>query len=72
ALGRRPEEVADLHWLADAYLRIGMDHLAEVHYRQLLARDPDDGAARRGLAELVLRHRERLLPAHDDAIGEGS
>ncbi len=72
ALGRGPEEAANLHWLAETYHRLGLDHLAEVHYRQLLARDRDDEAARRGLAELALRHRGRPSAAEDEAMGGGS
>ncbi len=59
ALGRRPDEVENLRWIADAYLRLGLDHLAEVHYRQLLVRDPEDREARRALAELAYRQAPR-------------
>lgn len=55
ALAERPEEVEGLHWIAQTYSDLGLDHLAEVHYRQLLARDPGDREARRGLAELERR-----------------
>lgn len=55
ALSESPDEVAGLHWIADTYLSLGLDHLADTHYRQLLARDPDDRAARRGLLTIHAR-----------------
>ncbi len=55
ALAEDPDEAAGLHWVADSYLALGLDHLADVHYRQLLARDPDDAAARRGLVAVHSR-----------------
>ncbi|HEX4954211.1 MAG TPA: tetratricopeptide repeat protein [Thermoanaerobaculia bacterium] len=56
ALGESPEQVEGLHWIAQTYTDLGLDHLAEVHYRQLIARDPSDREARRGLAELERRN----------------
>lgn len=55
ALAASPGRVAALHWVAAAYLDLGVLHLAEVHYLQLLARDPADRAARRALAVLRAR-----------------
>lgn len=55
ALAEDPDDVAGLHWIADTYLSLGLDHLAEIHYRQLLVRDPADRAARRGLLAVHAR-----------------
>lgn len=55
ALAASPGRVAALHWVAGSYLELGLLHLAEVHYQQLLARDPADHAARRSLAFLRSR-----------------
>jgi tetratricopeptide (TPR) repeat protein len=48
-----PGEVEALHWVADTYSVLGLHHYAETHYRQLLARDPEDRAARRALMNLA-------------------
>lgn len=50
ALAASPGRVEALHWVASSYRALGLLHLAEVHYLQLLARDPDDALARRALA----------------------
>jgi Flp pilus assembly protein TadD len=42
ALSANPEKVESLQWVAYAYERLGLLHLADAHYRQLLARHPDD------------------------------
>jgi tetratricopeptide (TPR) repeat protein len=55
ALAASPGRVAALHWVAGSYLELGLLHLAEVHYLQLLARDPADREARRALALLRSR-----------------
>lgn len=60
ALAERPEAVQGLHWVAETYAHLGLDHLAEAHYLQLLARAPDDLEARRALRLLHQRHRSRL------------
>ena len=48
----RPER---LRWVAYAYERLGLLHLAEVHYRQLLARSPEDHRLRSSLHDLRRR-----------------
>lgn len=55
ALAASPGRVAALHWVAASYLDLGLLHLAEVHYLQLLAREPADHTARRALAFLRSR-----------------
>lgn len=62
ALGERPEEVGGLHFIAQTYSDLGLDHLAQVHYQQLLARDPRDQEALWGLAELERRARHGSSP----------
>jgi tetratricopeptide (TPR) repeat protein len=47
-----PGNVEALHWVADTYSTLGLHHFAETHYRQLLARNPEDRAARRALMKL--------------------
>jgi tetratricopeptide (TPR) repeat protein len=46
ALAASPGRVAALGWVADTYRALGLLHLADVHYRQLLARNPEDRRAR--------------------------
>ena len=60
SLAASPGRVAALHWVAAAYRDLGLLHLAEVHYLQLLARDPADREARRALAFLRARARESV------------
>ena len=60
---------AGLHWLADTYLSLGLDHLAEVHYRQLRVRNPADADARRGLAAAQARWR-RAEESRDERTDE--
>lgn len=57
-LARDPGEVAALAWIADTYRRLGLLHLAEVHYEQLLVRTPGDATVRAALNDL----RRRLRP----------
>lgn len=64
ALAASPGRVEALHWVADSYRALGLLHLAEVHYLQLLARDPADAQARRALA--VVRARA-TTPADPDS-----
>jgi tetratricopeptide (TPR) repeat protein len=52
ALASNPGRVAALHWVADSYRKLGILHLAEVHYLQLLARNPSDASVKRAIQEL--------------------
>ncbi len=54
-LASSPGRVEALQWVADTYRSLGLLHLAEVHYRQVLARDPADRGARQALLELAAR-----------------
>jgi tetratricopeptide (TPR) repeat protein len=55
-----PGRVDALRLVADTYRQLGLLHLADVHYRQLLARDPGDRHAR--LALVKLRQQVEALP----------
>ncbi|MCF6263183.1 MAG: tetratricopeptide repeat protein [Xanthomonadales bacterium] len=59
-LATTPGEVAALHWVADSYRGLGLLHLAEVHYRQLLARYPEDDRAKLAVHKLNRRMYEVL------------
>jgi tetratricopeptide (TPR) repeat protein len=54
-LADSPGKVSALWWVADAYRRLGLLHLAEVHYRQILARDAADSKARLAIRDLEKR-----------------
>jgi len=50
-----PEQVPALHWVADTYRGLGLLHLAEVHYRQLLVRHPEDDRAKLAIHKINRR-----------------
>ena len=54
-LVEQPGNVEALHWVADTYALLGLHHFAATHYRQLLARDPQDRVAREALIQLSRR-----------------
>jgi tetratricopeptide (TPR) repeat protein len=61
-LGEGRNKTSGVRWVADAYRRLGLLHLAEVHYRQILAGTPGDPQALRAIQDLdhrLLRVAER-------------
>ena len=58
-IAESPSEVRGLRWVADSYRRLGLLHLAGVHYRQVLARDPEDRKALLAIVQLHERIRDR-------------
>ena len=54
-LGKDPGNVEAMLWIADAYRRMGLLHLADIHYRQLIARDPQNRIAQMAIQRLAQR-----------------
>jgi tetratricopeptide (TPR) repeat protein len=52
-LGENPGAVARPEVIAIGYEELGLDYLAQIHYEHLLARDPANRVARRGLRRIV-------------------
>lgn len=50
-----PGGIDALLWVADTYRQLGLLHLAEVHYEQLVARNPNDTKAVWALHDLKIR-----------------
>lgn len=62
-LAGQPGSVAPMQWVADSYRALGLLHLADVHYRQLLSRNPGDTKALLALRDLEARARASAQPA---------